>query len=202
MDGMWIWVLIALAAVVVLAAVVTFFMVRSRRESERLKSQFDREYDQAVAEHGSQSKAEKELKERVERVEKLSIRPLPADQRATFAREWEAVQAKFVDDPATTVGEADRLVQEVMAAQGYPVGDFERQAADVSVDHPDVVANYRAGHAVYVASQGGRATTDELRSGFVYYRDLFRELLEPAAEDERGASARPERQGEPRRARA
>ena len=190
MDALTIAILVVVA--LALAAGLAFYFYSRRRQSEHLQERFGREYDQALDEHGDRRKAESELKERVERVEKLSIGPLPEERRKGFSQQWDRVQARFVDDPPGAVEEADQLVQEVMVARGYPVGNFEQRAADISVDHPNVVANYRNAHAMSIASRDGRATTDDLREGFVSYRELFRELLEPeaASESERPAPGR------------
>jgi hypothetical protein len=65
----------------------------------------------------------------------------------------------------------------VMDARGYPMEEFEQRAADLSVDHPQVVQNYRAAHVIAGKNDGGGASTEELRQAMVYYRSLFEELL-------------------------
>jgi hypothetical protein len=70
----------------------------------------------------------------------------------------------------------------VMAERGYPVEDCERRAADISVDHPQVVENYRHGHRLAQASADGRDSTEDLRQAMHHYRALFEELVEPAAD--------------------
>jgi hypothetical protein len=70
------------------------------------------------------------------------------------------------------------LVRELMARRGYPMADFERRAADISVDHPAVVENYRAAQVIAVRDARGEATTEDLRHAVVHYRALFTELLE------------------------
>ncbi len=65
-----------------------------------------------------------------------------------------------------------------MQKRGYPVGDFERRAADISVDHPNVVENYRVAQAIAMRAERGGADTEELRKAVVHYRALFAELLE------------------------
>ena len=69
-----------------------------------------------------------------------------------------------------------------MAERGYPVEDFEQRAADISVDHPQVVENYRQGHRLAQASAGGSDSTEDLRQAMRHYRALFDELVEPAAD--------------------
>src|ERR671930_644398 len=141
----WVWIVIAIAAVVVLALVV-WSAVRTRR-TRTLKEGFGPEYDRTVADSPSKREAEAELAGRQKRREELDIRPLDPDARERYAEEWQATQARFVDDPGGAIGEADVLIQRVMRERGYPVEDFEQRAADVSVDHPEVVNNYRAAHA-------------------------------------------------------
>jgi hypothetical protein len=59
-----------------------------------------------------------------------------------------------VDGPAGAVAEADQLLGDVMSTRGYPVSDFEQRAADISVDHPLVLENYRKAHEI--AKRRGR----------------------------------------------
>jgi phage portal protein BeeE len=87
------------------------------------------------------------------------------------------LQSRFVDNPKGVVAEADALVRELMLKRGYPMGDFEVRAADISVDHPNVVKNYRAAQAIAVRDARGEADTEELRKAVVHYRTLFDELL-------------------------
>ena len=172
-------IVILIIAVIVVAAVVGYGLQRSR--SKRLRSRFGPEYDRAVREHGSPAKAERALAAREKRMEKAHIRPLSAEERDRFADQWRAVQARFVDNPAGSIRQADRLVHDAMLARGYPMSDFEHRAEDLSVDHPHVVRNYRAAHEIAMSEAEGRATTEELRQGLVYYRDLFDDLIEAHA---------------------
>jgi hypothetical protein len=174
--------LIVIIVIAVLVVVGIALMVMRRRESERLKQDFGPEYDRLVRESGgSETKAQAELLKREKRVEKLDIRPLPPEQRDAFEADWQQVQAKFVDDPERSIALADALVAEVMKARGYPVDDFEQRAADISVDHPEVVQNYRAAHDIAVRREQGKADTEDLRSAFLGYRNLFDELLRSEA---------------------
>jgi hypothetical protein len=167
-------VLIAGLAVVLAIAWMYF---RSKRTQD-LRSHFGPEYDHLLHEKGSQERAEAELQQRERRVKKLSIRPLPRDVSNRYAQMWNEQQARFVDEPKAAVVEADHLVVEVMKERGYPVGEFDQRAADVSVDHPRVVENYRAAHDITLREQRGQANTEDLRAAMIYYRDLFRELLD------------------------
>ena len=175
--------LIIVAIVAVLA--IGGWLLYNKRRSDHLRSRFGSEYERQVEEKGSRSKAEADLAEREKRVSKLTIRPLsPADQDR-FLDRWTKVQATFVDDPERSVDYADALLAEVMSARGYPVNDFDQKAGDISVDHPNVVQHYRAGHDIAVRHSRGEASTDDLRQALIHYRALFEELVterEPAPE--------------------
>ncbi len=173
-----IWLLIIV--IVVLLAVVGVLAMRQKR-SAQLREGFGPEYDRVVEERGDQGSAEAELRERQQRRSKYDIRPLGATARDRYSERWRATQAQFVDQPASALAEADELLNEVMRERGYPVEDFERQADDVSVDHPEVVEHYRSAHAI---KDRKRASTEDLRQALVHYRALFNELLEPASRDE------------------
>jgi hypothetical protein len=182
MDTQLMIVLIAAVVVVVVVGVGAWYYVR-RTNSTRLREQFGPEYDRTVARLRSEELAEAELKERKKRVSTYKIVSLPQAERAQYQENWLILQSRFVDDPEATVADADRLVEEVMDRKGYPVTRFEQAAADLSVDHADVVENYRAAHRIAEQSRGGRADTEELREALVFYRALFQELLE--IDDER-----------------
>lgn len=169
--------LLIIVAVVAILAVVGGWLLYNKRRSDHLRSQFGSEYDRQVEELGSRSKAEADLAEREQRVSKLTIQPLsPADQDR-FLDRWTKVQATFVDDPVRSIDYADALLAEVMSARGYPVSDFEQRAGDISVDHPNVVQHYRAGHDIAVRHSRGEASTDDLRQALIHYRALFEELV-------------------------
>ena len=176
MDSSTIIILV-LAVVVVfsIAAAVWFYMQKQR--TNRLRSKFGPEYNQAIRSEGDAKHAEQVLQEREKRVEKLNIRPLSASERDDFAQAWELEQTRFVDEPTTAVNNADRLVQRVMKIRGYPVSDFEQRVADVSVDHPVVVQNYRVAHDIAVRGQNAKVSTEELREAMIHYRALFADLL-------------------------
>jgi len=167
-------VLVVLLALIVVAVIV----ITQRRRSTHLKEQFGPEYDRTLKMHGDARHAEAVLVEREKRVEKFSLRPLNPADRERYAAEWAAVQKRFVDDPSTAVTQADKLVNNVMAARGYPMGDFDQRAADISVNHPNVVQNYRSARELTVRHTQGQSTTEDLRQAMVYYRSLFDELLE------------------------
>ena len=170
--------ILAAVLIVALIAVAAWAAAqRRRKESGRLQQRFGPEYVRLVNEVG-RSKAEAELAAREKRVEALDIVPLSTADATKFRQAWVAIQARFVDDPKASVVEADHLVYDLMAKRGYPMGDFERRAADISVDHPAVVSNYRAARAIALRDERSEATTEELRKAVVHYRALFQELLE------------------------
>jgi hypothetical protein len=175
----WVWTLIAVAAVV-LVAIAIFGWFEARRK--RLKNTFGPEYDRAVSDAPSRREAEAELEERRKRRGDLEIRPLSPSAAERYGHEWESIQVRFVDDPVGATRDADRLIERVMADRGYPMQDFDVQADLVSVDHPTVVENYREAHATYLAYDRGDASTEDLRQAMVHYRSLFEELV---AADER-----------------
>jgi hypothetical protein len=172
----WAWVLIVVAALAIVA-VVTVKALRDHR-SKTLRERFGPEYDRTLESGESKKDAEAELAARAERRDKLEIRPLPTAARDRYLGEWQSVQARFVDDPEGAVRDADMLIQSVMRDRGYPMDDFEQRAADVSVDHPQVVENYRQGHKLARASALGEGTTEDLRQAMQHYRSLFDELVE------------------------
>jgi len=178
MDNPLVIVLV-IALVAAIGAAVWLYMRNQR--TEQLQSRFGPEYDRAVSEHRDQRQAERELEQRTERVDHLNIRPLTTAERDRYADLWRSVQARFVDDPSGATDEADQLVGEVMATRGYPVGDFEQRAADISVHHPRVVEHYRAAHELAVRNGRGDADTEQQRQALVHFRSLFEELLETSA---------------------
>ncbi len=168
--------LIILAGVVVLALIALgAWLFYQKKQSQRLQERFGPEYGRTVDKLGDRTKAESELKTREKRVERLNIVPLAPSEAARFSQAWKALQGRFVDNPKAVVVQADQLVRELMLKRGYPMGDFERRAADISVDHPAVVDNYRAAQAIAVRDE---RDTEELRKAVVHYRALFDELLE------------------------
>ena len=170
-------VVIIVVAILIIVATIVWLFVRKRR-SEHLRAQFGAEYDHTVRQLGSQAKAEDALVARQKLVESIPIHPLTPQARDRFANRWHDVQARFVDDPAGSIRDADALVNEAMQARGYPMGEFEQRAAELSVNHAKVVQNYRAAHTIAIRKDRGEATTEDLRHALVYYRDLFEELLE------------------------
>ncbi|MDB5478965.1 MAG: hypothetical protein JWO83_18 [Caulobacteraceae bacterium] len=173
MDNQTLLLIVVVALVVVVVAAVLY--TRSQR-SRHLRSRFGPEYDRAVEESGGRGKAEANLQKLEKRVQKFDVRPLGTTERDRFVVAWREVQATFVDNPETAVSRADQLLGEVMQARGYPVGDFDQRAADLSVDHPVVVDNYRTAHEIALRHGRGQASTEDLRQAMVHFRTLFDEL--------------------------
>lgn len=187
----WALILIVLVVVAVVAAAAAA-AIRQRRTAA-LRNRFGPEYDRAVESHQGQREAESELRDRQKERAKLDIKPLPEASRVRYSEEWRVVQESFVNQPSEAVGSADSLLHTVMAERGYPMGDFATQSDLVSVDHPEVVENYRAAHSCYERTSSGQVNTEELRDAMLRYRSLFDEMLR-ADQNDAAISAGPERQ--------
>jgi hypothetical protein len=168
---------IVVAAVVVVAALAWLYSRRRSAATAKLRQRFGPEYEHSVREQGSERKAEAQLADRQKRVATLEIRDLDSAERERFSGQWHALQSRFVDDPKGAVTEADALVSSLMQTRGYPVADFDQRAADISVDHPRVVANYRSAHEIALRLATGEANTEDLRTATIHYRSLFEELV-------------------------
>jgi ABC-type nickel/cobalt efflux system permease component RcnA len=168
--------LIALAVVVLIA--IALWMVMRKQRTDHLARRFGPEYDRTVNEMGSRDKAEAELLARKKRVDELDIVPLSPADAQRFSQDWRALQARFVDNPRGVLADADLLVRELMQKRGYPMGDFERRAADISVHHPGVVEHYRAAHDITQRDHRGQVDTEGMRQAVIHYRALFAELLQ------------------------
>jgi hypothetical protein len=174
-DPLWIWIALGVVALLIVAGLVARGARRARTES--LRDKFGNEYDHALQEHGSRKQAERDLVERAEQVKKYNIVPLQAGDQERFRRDWQKVEQHFLERPTTAVVEADELVADIMRTRGYPMGDFDRHAADLSVTHPRIVDHYRAGHKV-IGGAPGSASTEDLRQAMLHYRALFDELID------------------------
>jgi hypothetical protein len=172
----WVWILIAVVAVLVVLGVLWY--VAQQRRTRVLQDRFgSSEYDRTLDKEGGRRAAERELQDREKRHEELELRPLSPEARRGFQQEWEETQGRFVDDPKGAVARADELVQRVMRERGYPVEDLDQRAADISVEHPDLVEKYRTADGIARASERGEASTEDLRHSVRHYRALFTELL-------------------------
>ena len=169
---------IAVIVVLVLVVVSVGWIWMGRQRTKRLTEQYGPEYQRAVESAGGQREAERELGARQERVKTFEIRPLSTGEHDHYVASWKETQAHFVDDPSGAISRADVLVQEVMRARGYPMADFEQRAADISVDHPHVLDEYRAAHNIAERHAAGGVETEDLRQAIVHYRALFEDLLE------------------------
>lgn len=168
--------IIVIVAVIVIA--IAAFVAWRQRRSKQLQDQFGPEYERTLQDTGDKREAESILVERRKRVHDLNIVPLSSADRDRFVQQWQAVQAEFVDDPSAAIRHADELIGKVMRARNYPVGDFDQRADDISVDHPQLVQDYRAAHDIAGQNGAGNASTEDLRRAMVHYRALFQDLLE------------------------
>ena len=178
MDDMGAGIVIALVVAAIVVIGIVAWAIAKRRRTASLHERFGPEYDRAVTEGGSRRTGETELRERVKRRDELDIRPLSPAAADRYASEWRDVQARFVDSPEGALHEADTLITSVMRERGYPMDDFEQRSADISVDHADVVQDYRAAHGISLANDHGAASTEDLRQAMVHYRSLFERMLE------------------------
>jgi hypothetical protein len=169
---------IAVIVVAVLLAVAIAWIAVQRQRTDRLTEHYGTEYQRTVDSAGDQREAERDLDARLKRVKGLEIRALSTEERNRYLASWKESQAHFVDDPSGAISQADLLVQEVMRARGYPMADFEQRAADISVDHPHVLEEYRAAHNIAERHAAGGVETEDLRQAMVHYRALFEDLLE------------------------
>jgi len=181
MNTMSTTTLIIIASVIVIAIVAVAFVAMGlfrKRHSRQLRTKFGgAEYDRTLQQGDGRRKAEAGLDQRTDRVESLNIRPLGSADRARFVDAWSRVQSRFVNGPGGAVTEADQLLTDVMLARGYPVSGFEQRSADISVDYPLVLQNYRSAHASALRQTQGQASTEELRQAIISYRTLFDELV-------------------------
>lgn len=177
-------VIVGVVILLIIVGLVSMAMSRTRR-TKRLQERFGPEYDSALNQLGDKRQAEKELEERIAHVHALNIRPLTADEVNRYSLEWQDVQREFVDEPLMALQKADRLIREVMKAKGYPVEDFEQRVADISVDYPEMVTDYRGMHSIAIKEKKEKVTTEEMRQAMVHGRALFESLIkqEPSEED-------------------
>jgi hypothetical protein len=171
------YIIIAVVLVLVILGVILAPIFSRRQRSQRFQNQYGTEYDRTVQSAGSEKKAQTELNDRQKHIKTLNIRPLSAAERERYMTDWKTVQAKFVDQPGQATVEADHLIMEVMQLRDYPVSDFEQRAADVSVQYPALVSNYRAARAIALLNEQHHAGTEDLRQAMIHYRSLFDELL-------------------------
>ena len=179
----------AVLLIVVVAIAVAAYVEHRRTKTLALRNRFGSEYDRAVRSHGSARQAESKLADRETHVKTLELRDLGVVERDRFVTEWYTVQARFVDHPKAAVTEADDLINALLEARGYPRASFEQRAADVSVNYPRVMENYRLAHAVAVRLGKAEATTEELRTAMIQYRAIFDELAQPQKPTEQKTAA-------------
>jgi hypothetical protein len=175
--------LVLTLVVILLLIAVAVWLTFRRRHSEHLRERFGEEYDRTVQEHGRRTAAEADLEQREKRVAGLEIRPLTADERERYAREWSEVKSVFVDSPAEAVLHADRMLANMMQAKGFPMADFDRRYEDLTVGHGEVARHYREGHAIAEKHNGGGATTEDMRQAMKHYEVLYNELVADGADE-------------------
>ena len=180
-DPIWIWIAVGVAALLIIAAL--FARGSRRARTAELRDKFGPEYDHAVSEAGKRKRAEQDLLARVDEVKKYDIRPFTVAERDRFRGDWALIEKRFIERPTTAVVEADELVAEMMRVRGYPMGDFEKHAKDLSVTHPRIVEHYRAGHRA-IGSAPGNTSTEDLRQAMLHYRALFDELVSEVRGDD------------------
>jgi hypothetical protein len=174
MDA-WIWIVIAVVVVLVVVAIVA--AASSRRRRHHLQDRFGSEYDRTVEGADRRRDAERDLRDRESRHDELELHPLSDASRQRYTQQWQDMQAGFVDRPQVAVADADRLITDLMRERGYPVDDFDTRSELVSVDHPDVVQNYRTAHGIAARTVEGQTSTEDLRQAVISYRALFEEML-------------------------
>ena len=170
-----IWIIIAVAVIVVL--ILAAIAWTNSRRRHHLQDRFGSEYDRTVEGADRRRQAERELREREERHDELDLRPLSDASRQRYTQQWQEMQSGFVDRPQVAVADADRLITDLMRERGYPVDDFDTRSELVSVDHPDVVENYRTAHGIAKRNVEGQTSTEDLRQAVISYRALFEEML-------------------------
>jgi len=177
--------LVLVAVVFLIIGVLVAMAVMRTQRTKRLKERFGPEYDRAINELGDKRRAEDDLDARVAHVNTLNIRPLTAEEVNRYALEWQNTQTEFVDEPLAALQKADHLIQDVMKARGYPVEEFEQRAADISVDYPELVTDYKGLHLIAVKEKEDEVSTEEMRQAMVHGRALFENLItqEPNAEE-------------------
>ncbi|MGH3186634.1 MAG: hypothetical protein ACRDPY_24520 [Streptosporangiaceae bacterium] len=165
-------VIIVVIIVVILAAAAVVAASELRRA--RMRRQFGPEYDRMAKELGRR-KADADLAARQRRVSELGIHPLTAEQQASYAGDWTAVQERFVDAPAQAVTEAGNLISDVMRDRGYPADNRDASMEALSVNHGRVLDGYR--QAQDVDGSTDSVSTEELREAMIRYRALFDDLI-------------------------
>ena len=177
--------------VIILAVVVAFviggmlgMLMNRRQRTKRLQDKFGPEYERTVSEVGDARQAENDLQARLDHVRTLDIRPLSADEIHRFTNDWQITQAEFVDEPLAAMQKSDRLIREVMKAKGYPVEDFEQRVADISVDYPELVADYRGLHLIALKGANEEVNTEEMRQAMIHGRALFENLVNKEADED------------------
>ncbi len=173
-------IIIVVAVMVILGSVLGLIFYR-RKRTDRFQGQYGTEYEETVKSLGDNRKAQTELEKRQKHIKSLNLRSLTTEERERYLKDWALVQSKFVDDPGQAIMDADRLIIEVMRLRDYPISDFDERAADISVQYPTLVSDYRAAREISVKNMDSTADTEELRIATIQYRSVFDELVKPTA---------------------
>jgi hypothetical protein len=176
-------IIIAIVVVVIIGSLA--FLAGRKQKTKRLRNRFGPEYDRVAAKTDNRKTAEAELEARERRRDQFNLRPLDTASAERYQQQWQDTQARFVDSPSEAIGQADGLITTVMQDRGYPMDDFDQRAADLSVEHPDVVNRYRTAHRIAVANERGEASTEDLREAMIHYRSLFERLIDTGQTDQR-----------------
>jgi hypothetical protein len=168
---------IIILVVVIVALIVAIGAGAALIRRQRLRERFGPEYDRLGAEHGSQTAAAHEPRDRQHRHAGLNLRPLSAPDRTRYAREWADLQTHFLDEPSDAVRAADGLVIRLLREIGYPTEDYGERLATLSVEHARTLNQYRAAHDIFLRNERGEVSTEQLRRALLYYRALFGDLL-------------------------
>ena len=170
------WVIVVIVtSIVIVAGIVWLSYERSR--SRHLRSRFGPEYDRAVREFGGRRAAELQLARREARARELRNRHLNPADRDRFLEQWKLCQAQFVDDPSGALERAEQLLDEVMRARGFSSGNPLDRMTDIAAAYPEHTGRYREACQIAARQRTGETSTEELRSAFLHYRNLFDDLI-------------------------
>lgn len=181
MDNTTLLVTLLVAAAVLVVALVIFLAVRRRRRRrlEMAREEYGPEYQRLAEERGSEERAEKELRERRKKVEE-EVRPLPDESRERYDEEWRTrVEQPFVNDPASSLDEADRIIERVLVERKFPANSREEAGEGVGVLHPQVADQFREAQKIHREStsrEGSGADLEQMRRAIQGYRSVYDHL--------------------------
>ena len=152
-----------------------FSVLQERRRVQRLQERFGSEYARTIRSYPDREAAEIELKERLRRHDELDLKDLSGDARRGYLDRFVSLQGAFEADPRGALAGADSLVHEILQKRGYPIESTEQLTADLSVDHPEAAAEYRAG-----CSSTPLRRSRQMRTAFARYERITYDLLNRA----------------------